>query len=156
MVTKASINLEDHVAKWLDRLEGDETRTDMINTDIFFYARLIRSGIVSVVSKITYNEFKVLLGAFNGWLINSSIRPEMVIMQIEDYHRFEPEFVYNCKELNVDGKKLMETVRDFNEMECYALLDYARRYWNVKTFSVEEGIEKIGMNKDIFKQDEAV
>lgn len=165
MSTKISVNLDDNLIDWVERFKEDEylsktqtlSRTETIQQDLSSYAKLLKAGMYSVAQKITLQEFNFLIPAFlddESGLFAPNIRPEYVILQINEYNKYNPVFTILCEVDNIDKKKLLETVNGFNPMECYGMLEYVRRYLDLKRHvNTDELFEKIGLNKELFKEE---
>lgn len=94
------------------------------------YNRCINEGFDSLMDHISNKELIPLLGAFNGLILTESfLTSERIRSSIAEYDRYDASFQMNCENLGINHKQLLEKVSKLTQLELFALLDYAMRFW---------------------------
>jgi len=120
MAEKATVYLHDTVIPEIDA--RGESRSGVISRDLLRLYTLYRRGLREV--RLTTNEACLLVDTLNDAIMDANTAP-LLWQQVEDACRIDRL----DEKWQVDGKALIEKLKNLDALHCLALVDAAERFW---------------------------
>ena len=124
------------------------TRT--METDLINLSNLYTSGMKNVIKKLAYDEMVTIFAAFNGALLTEPITLSLMNFTFENLLSEVNPFDLRTLSTSDDREKLLKKIEEFGMLEKYAIVDFARRFWDKNEIDTDKRMTEIGLDKKVF------
>lgn len=134
---KTSISINKYIADKIE--ERGSSMSAIIRRDLERLYTLYERSLTQM--DLTVDECCLIVDVLNG-TISDANTAHLLWAQVEDgcvLDKVDAKW-------NVDGKKLIEKLKNYNEIQCLAIIDAAERFWNNPSYrdkDIKEGVKEV-------------